>query len=331
MTDAPTPEQFRALFEPRGVVIAGASTHPGKFGFVSLHNVLAAGYEGRVFATNLEGTPVLGVDTLRSLDEQMERQSFGRAGTEPGETPENLAKPIEGRSTHRRRKVMAPFDVRNSDDAPPLPNGTIASLRPMVASGARPRGSSTVTRPFVVRAETPPTNAGPASRNTAPLLVRTVTGSEASSARASRTAPFDVVRRAAPACAVAAIAPLDVVATTAPRTRSNCRAPLLDWISRSPTWSPTAIAPLLERTANDPRVPFRVTRPLEVWMIPPSIRGSEISNWAPSPSRQPPGNTGSTTIRPVGSDVIETVQARARVSASSSVSPAARNAAFTTI
>ncbi len=65
----PTADQFRALFEPRGVLIAGASTHPGKFGFVSLHNLLASGYEGRVFATNLEGSPVLGVDTFRSVDE----------------------------------------------------------------------------------------------------------------------------------------------------------------------------------------------------------------------------------------------------------------------
>jgi acyl-CoA synthetase (NDP forming) len=60
---------FRALFEPRGVVVAGASTHPGKFGFVALHNILAAGFEGRVAATNLDGAPVLGVDTLRAIDE----------------------------------------------------------------------------------------------------------------------------------------------------------------------------------------------------------------------------------------------------------------------
>ena len=66
---SPTPEQFAALFDPRGVVIAGASTHPGKFGFVSLHNLLANGYRGNVFATNLEGSPVLGIETLRSLDE----------------------------------------------------------------------------------------------------------------------------------------------------------------------------------------------------------------------------------------------------------------------
>ena len=43
---SPTPEQFRALFEPRGIVVAGASSHPGKFGFVALHNILAAGLRG---------------------------------------------------------------------------------------------------------------------------------------------------------------------------------------------------------------------------------------------------------------------------------------------
>ena len=62
-------EHFRALFEPRGVLVAGASTHPGKFGFVSLHNLLAAGYEGRVFGTNLEGQEVLGVATVASVDD----------------------------------------------------------------------------------------------------------------------------------------------------------------------------------------------------------------------------------------------------------------------
>lgn len=63
-----TAEQFRALFEPRGVLIAGASSHPGKFGFVSLHNVLASGYQGPVFATNLQGENVLGIDTVADID-----------------------------------------------------------------------------------------------------------------------------------------------------------------------------------------------------------------------------------------------------------------------
>ncbi len=64
-----TPEQFQALFEPRGVIVAGASTHPGKFGFVALHNILTNGYEGRVFATNRDASPVLGIDTVASVDE----------------------------------------------------------------------------------------------------------------------------------------------------------------------------------------------------------------------------------------------------------------------
>ncbi len=64
-----TPEHYRALFEPRGVVVAGASTHPGKFGFVSLHNILACGYPGKVFATNREGSSVLGIECLTTIDD----------------------------------------------------------------------------------------------------------------------------------------------------------------------------------------------------------------------------------------------------------------------
>lgn len=58
-----------SLFNPRGVIVAGVSTHPGKFGFVALHNILASGYEGKVFATNREGAEVLGVTCLTSIDE----------------------------------------------------------------------------------------------------------------------------------------------------------------------------------------------------------------------------------------------------------------------
>ncbi|MCB1001078.1 MAG: acetate--CoA ligase family protein [Acidimicrobiales bacterium] len=64
----PSDEQFRALFEPRGVLVTGASTHPGKFGFVSLHNILASGYQGGVYGTNLQGEEVLGVQTVADID-----------------------------------------------------------------------------------------------------------------------------------------------------------------------------------------------------------------------------------------------------------------------
>ena len=65
----PSDAQFRALFEPRGVVVAGASTHPGKFGFVSLHNILSSGYRGAVFGTNLQGEEVLGIRTVADVDD----------------------------------------------------------------------------------------------------------------------------------------------------------------------------------------------------------------------------------------------------------------------
>jgi acetyltransferase len=64
----PTDEQFRALFDPRGVLVTGASTHPGKFGFVSLHNLLASGYAGGVYGTNLQGEEVLGIRTVADID-----------------------------------------------------------------------------------------------------------------------------------------------------------------------------------------------------------------------------------------------------------------------
>ena len=61
-------EHYEALFAPRGVVVVGASTHPGKFGFVSLHNILTNGYLGKTFATHLERARVLDVDCCDSVE-----------------------------------------------------------------------------------------------------------------------------------------------------------------------------------------------------------------------------------------------------------------------
>ena len=60
-------ERFRALFEPRGIVVAGVANHPGKFGFVAFHNIGACGYDGALFGTNLERAEVLGERTYRSI------------------------------------------------------------------------------------------------------------------------------------------------------------------------------------------------------------------------------------------------------------------------
>lgn len=57
------------LFSPAGVVVAGASSHPGKFGFAVLHNIITCGYQGRIFATNRNGGSLLGIDCLTSVSE----------------------------------------------------------------------------------------------------------------------------------------------------------------------------------------------------------------------------------------------------------------------
>ncbi len=62
-------EGFRALFEPRAVLVAGVSTHPGKFGFVSLHNLLASGYAGGVYGTSREVGEVLGIPIVASVED----------------------------------------------------------------------------------------------------------------------------------------------------------------------------------------------------------------------------------------------------------------------
>ena len=63
------PAGFEALFEPRGVLVAGLSTHPGKFGFVSLHNILASGYQGAVHGWSREPGDVLGVPVVADIDD----------------------------------------------------------------------------------------------------------------------------------------------------------------------------------------------------------------------------------------------------------------------
>jgi acetyltransferase len=60
-------ERFAPLFEPRGIVVAGASSHPGKFGFVALHNLLRFGFAGPVYPVNREGGRILDQAAYRDV------------------------------------------------------------------------------------------------------------------------------------------------------------------------------------------------------------------------------------------------------------------------
>lgn len=63
----PSPEHFSALFDPRGIVVAGVSAHPGKFGFAAYHNIAACGYTGNLWGTTRSGEEVLGRATWPSV------------------------------------------------------------------------------------------------------------------------------------------------------------------------------------------------------------------------------------------------------------------------
>ncbi len=62
-------ERFRPLFYPRGIVIPGVSSHPGKFGFAALHNLLCHDFAGEIFPVNRDGATVLERSTYREIAE----------------------------------------------------------------------------------------------------------------------------------------------------------------------------------------------------------------------------------------------------------------------
>jgi acyl-CoA synthetase (NDP forming) len=61
--------RFRPLFHPRGIVITGVSGHPGKFGSVAYHNLIACGYAGELFPVNREGAVCFGRPTYKTVAE----------------------------------------------------------------------------------------------------------------------------------------------------------------------------------------------------------------------------------------------------------------------
>ena len=62
-------ERLRPLFYPRGIIVTGVSSHPGKFGTVAFHNLLRFGYRGELFAIQREGAEVFGQRTYRGISE----------------------------------------------------------------------------------------------------------------------------------------------------------------------------------------------------------------------------------------------------------------------
>jgi acetyltransferase len=60
-------ENFSAFFEPDSVVVIGASATPGKSGNVVVRNILANGYQGKLFLVNPKGGEILGIAVHSSI------------------------------------------------------------------------------------------------------------------------------------------------------------------------------------------------------------------------------------------------------------------------
>lgn len=62
-------DSLQALFRPNRLAVIGASAKPGKLGFTIFKNVLDAGFPGPVIPVNPKGETILGVPSVKSVEE----------------------------------------------------------------------------------------------------------------------------------------------------------------------------------------------------------------------------------------------------------------------
>ena len=62
-------DSLQALFRPNALAVIGASAKPGKLGFTILKNILDAGFAGPVIPVNPKGETILGVPSVKSVDD----------------------------------------------------------------------------------------------------------------------------------------------------------------------------------------------------------------------------------------------------------------------
>lgn len=65
----PLHANIAALFTPASVAVLGASRHPGKVGNTVLANLIAAGFEGKIFPINPQADTILGLPALRKAND----------------------------------------------------------------------------------------------------------------------------------------------------------------------------------------------------------------------------------------------------------------------
>jgi len=82
--------KFSAFFEPGSVAVIGASAFPGKSGNTVIRNILANGYEGKLYLVNPKGGQILGVPVNTSVASLPEGIDLAIIALPAKETPETL-------------------------------------------------------------------------------------------------------------------------------------------------------------------------------------------------------------------------------------------------
>ncbi len=59
---------IRYLFEPRSIAVIGASRDPEKIGYKVVENIMAGGYEGRIYPVNPMGGEIMGMPAYESIE-----------------------------------------------------------------------------------------------------------------------------------------------------------------------------------------------------------------------------------------------------------------------
>lgn len=67
------PSPLEVLFKPRSIAVVGASRSPSKIGHIVLRNILAGGYEGRVYPVNPSADEIMGLQCYPSVSSIPER------------------------------------------------------------------------------------------------------------------------------------------------------------------------------------------------------------------------------------------------------------------
>ena len=61
-----TTETITRMFNAQSIAIVGASSDPGKFGYMTLNTLIEGGYEGRIYPVNPKAKEILGKRVFNS-------------------------------------------------------------------------------------------------------------------------------------------------------------------------------------------------------------------------------------------------------------------------